>query len=123
VRTLRSSIRRASVAFAAMLLFGCATPTQRVATAQVARDFYRARYDEVCHIRLTPAWCAGYDVALNETDKTLHEGSAALVYVRESKAAMPLQLKAIDKGIKALKKGYRPDAVTVVAAPTGDVNR
>jgi hypothetical protein len=89
---------------------GCATPTQKVATAQVARDFYRARYDETCpHVRLiVPAWCGGYDISLNVTDGHLREANAALVWYSKSKAKMPLQLKAIDKDVKALKKGYKP---------------
>lgn len=90
------------------MLFGCATAERSVASHQVARDFYRHRFDEACHVAQAPKWCAGFDVTLNATDKHLDEGTAALVWVQKSKAKMPLQLQMLKADEKALKAGYKP---------------
>ena len=91
-----------------LLLTGCASPATRVSTAQVARDFYRARFEDSCHAVPAPAWCHGYAAVLNKTDKDIVEANAALDLWHLAKAAMPLQLNALKTDTTALKAGYKP---------------
>jgi hypothetical protein len=101
-------LRVAGAALALTVLLGCSSAVKTTASIQVARDFYRNRHTEVCHAVQFPKWCVGFDVLLNKTDRDLDEATAALVWVRTAKAAMPLQLKAITTDAKALKAGYKP---------------
>ena len=91
-----------------MMLGGCASYEVRtaraVATHQVARDFYRHRYDEACHVPAFPAWCNGRDALLNTYDKHLAEATDALGWVKKSGARMPLQLDALAADRKALER-------------------
>src|ERR1035441_10512237 len=87
---------------------GCSSPATRVSTAQVARDFYRARFEDSCHAVPAPAWCHGYAAVLNKTDKDIVEANAALDLWHLAKAAMPLQLNALKTDTTALKAGDKP---------------
>ena len=92
-----------------LLATGCMSPVRRVATHQVAYDFYRARYMETCPAPRKPApWCKGFDGLVNRYQLDLQEGTEALVWVRKSKAKAPLQLKVLDVDRKKLTKGYKP---------------
>ena len=83
-------------------------PTKKVATAQVARDFYRARFEDSCHAVPDPAWCHGYAAILNKTDRDIVEANAALDLWHQAKAAMPLQLNALKVDVAAMKAGFQP---------------
>lgn len=98
----------AALVAVALLLSGCTAAVKQVATYQVARDFYRARYDTSCHAAASPAWCTGFDRTLNRTDTDLGEANVALEWVRKAGARMPLQLKALKTDAAELKKGYKP---------------
>lgn len=109
LRVLRPRVRRSLLLAVPFALYGCASAeTQKVATIQVARDYYRARYDEQCHVGPPPVWCTGFDAKLNQTDHDLNEATAALAFVKTSGAKMPLQLRAIKADVRALQVGYKP---------------
>jgi hypothetical protein len=117
-------VRKLALILTCFALVACATPTQKIATAQIARDFYRHRFDETCLVRShhgdrnpavpqpassMPAWCDGYDVLLNSADHDLREGVAAMEKVVLTHGAkMPLQLHTIELSMDALAKGYKP---------------
>lgn len=88
------------------ILSGCASygrhAAETVATHQVARDFYRARYEEACHVQDYPAWCVGRDMKLNAYDAHLREAGDSLKWV-EKGARMPLQLGLLAADKKGLK--------------------
>jgi hypothetical protein len=91
----------------AILGLGCSSAATKVSTAQVARDFYRARFEDSCHAVPDPAWCHGYAAVLNKADKDLVEANAALDLWHLAKAKMPLQLNALKTDATALKAGYK----------------
>lgn len=101
-------LRKAAAALSLAMLFGCSSAATKVATHQVARDYYRARFDQACHVPAPPTWCAGFDLKLNRTDADLREAVSALEWVKKSNARMPLQLKALTDDKKALEAGYKP---------------